>query len=745
MRHKQRVVAAVVFVVFTMGCGYFPQSDNARFLKRGDALLANGDFSRAVLEFRNAVQRTPDSAEAQYRLGVAYLGAGDVPDGILALRHAVELNPNHVGAQIKLAELMAVGTDAGVLRDAIARLQSVLTVQPDNLEATDILALAEWRLGNVDDAAKRLEDALLKFPSSLHSAVELARLKMSRRDLAGAEAVLKKVVGSAPQSADAAVALGELYLLLDRTGDAERYFVKATELDTQNGAALMGLAAVQIASRRLYEAERTLRRAAALPGSGYKPQHAIFLYRTGNPEAALAEFESLAKSDPADRAARTRLISAYFAMRKFSEAQAILAAVLKKNPQDLDALLQQSELSLRSGKTTEAEADLKQVLHFTPDSAQARLALAEVYRLQRRMMAEREELTEALRLDASLLVARLELARSFLRDEPKNALQVLDEAPEAQQSILAVVLERNWALLALGDTKKVRDELNRNLRMWRIPDLVLQDAALRVKENDYTGARSAAEEVLSKNPEDARAARVIADSYVAQKQYAKAHERLVQIVAARPSSAPLQHLLGQWCMTMGKLPEARRAFENAKAADAKFAGADFGLAEVDIRDGQTGRAIERLRGIAAAEPGNIPALLKLAGLEEEAGDRDQATARYRAVLDVDDWNLLALNNLAGLLAMVNVNEALKFAQKAAERAPDNPAVLDTLGWVYFRKGFYTMALTQLKNAVAKEPTPKREFHLAVSYLRSGDKVTGQKLLQKALEKDPNLPKTEQGW
>jgi Tfp pilus assembly protein PilF len=91
------------------------------------------------------------------------------------------------------------------------------------------------------------------------------------------------------------------------------------------------------------------------------------------------------------------------------------------------------------------------------------------------------------------------------------------------------------------------------------------------------------------------------------------------------------------------------------------------------------------------------------------------------------------------------DEASKLAQRAAELAPDNAAVQDTLGWVYYRKGNYTTALPYLKAAVTKEPTPRREFHLAVCYLKSGNKDLGEKLLQKAIREDPKLPAKEQGW
>ena len=269
----------------------------------------------------------PQDAEPYYQLGLTYLATGSSANGIAALVRATELNPKHARAQLKLAELMTTSQKQDVLRDAVGRLESILTATPDNLEATDALAMAEWRLGNIDDASKRLEDALQRFPASLRSSIHLAKLKLSQNDVTGAEEVLKKAAASAPKSPEAALALGELYLVAKQPDHAEAEFRRALALDARNGVALMGLAAIQIAGNRMDEAEQTLRQASTLPGKEYRPQHAIFLYRTGKRDEALKEFEALARDDPDDRSARTRVVSLYFQMGKFPQAESLLAAV----------------------------------------------------------------------------------------------------------------------------------------------------------------------------------------------------------------------------------------------------------------------------------------------------------------------------------------------------------------------------------------------------------------------------------
>ena len=115
-----------------------------------------------------------------------------------------------------------------------------------------------------------------------------------------------------------------------------------------------------------------------------------------------------------------------------------------------------------------------------------------------------------------------------------------------------------------------------------------------------------------------------------------------------------------------------------------------------------------------------------------------AVARYRSVLQVDESNVDALNNLAVALVDRDPREALSLAQQAASLASENPAVRDTLGWAYYAKGLYPSAVPHLQYAVEKEPTAIRQFHLAMCYLKIGDRERGSSFLNLAVAKDPSL-------
>jgi hypothetical protein len=66
-----------------------------------------------------------------------------------------------------------------------------------------------------------------------------------------------------------------------------------------------------------------------------------------------------------------------------------------------------------------------------------------------------------------------------------------------------------------------------------------------------------------------------------------------------------------------------------------------------------------------------------------------------------------------------------------------------MGRIHYRKGIYNTAIHDLEAAVSKEPTPRRQFRLAMSYLKAGNRELGKKTMLLALRQAPDLP--EEGW
>ena len=733
--------AAVFALCLVLSACGTPQQKEARYLESGKRMVARKDYPRAIIQFNNAAKVMPKDAEPYYQLALAYLDSRQYQPAYASLRKAVELDPKHREAQLKLAELMATSKEPKTLEQAQETIQNLLETAPPTAEALDALATTEIKLNNLEDAEKHLEEAVSEFPKDLRAAVYLSTLKRSRNDLAGAEEVLKKAAGQSPSSANAFIALGAFYAATGRPADAEAQFRHATTIDPQSGLALMYLAVLQSRTGKLDQADQTYARLSALPEPSYRPYHAAFLAARGKHDQATQEFQRLNQQNPDDRAVRSYLVRELMLAGKSADAENLVDAALKKNPKDTDALLSRSTIYLVNGKADAAQQDLLQVLHFHADSAQAHFLLAKVHQMRGDSLNQRNELNEALRIRPGFLQARVQLAQALLASGAAQSALDLLNAREVPQNNLGVIAQKNWTLLALKQNDEARQEVARGLAAARAPELLLQDAYLKIQQKEYSAARASLAEALNRSPENLRILRLMAASYEAEKQPDTAVRMVREYAARHPKSAPVQEFLAELLMVRGQRQEARQVLFAVVKDNPGFTPARISLAQLDMAEGHASDAIKALSEVLDRNPKNVIARMLLAGIQDSGGNHTAAVDAYKKVLDVQPANVVALNNVAYDLAEYanRPDEALQYAQKAAELQPDAPAVENTLGWVLYRKGLYSTALPYLEKAAEKEPSARRKCHVAMAYLRMGDQEKGQKNLEAALKLDPNVP------
>jgi tetratricopeptide (TPR) repeat protein len=714
----------------------------ADLLESGRRYFEQKDYSRAIIQFKNASRANPNDAEPLYQLGVTYLKTGDTQSAVNHLLRATELNPKHADAQLKLAELMAGNKDLKVVADTRKRVDEILKVSPENPDALNALAIAESRLQHHEEASRILDRALRKSPQHINSTLTLAMLKASKGDLAGARELVKKLETGSPRSPDTYLAVARFYWVLGAAKEIEASVRKALEIDPRNGPALAILASTLVRQRRIEEAEQVYLRLATLPDREFRGYYGAYLLHTGKPEAASAEFGRLLKLDPSDRQLRSQLVRADLAAGRLEDANRLLSDALRQNEKDVDALLQRAEIWVAAGKLGDAQKDLVQVLRLKPDSAEGRLALARVYGARGMTRNQRQELTDALKYDPRLLNARIGLSRNLIAaGTPAAALDVMEQAPRDQQQLAEYLTERNAALMGLNEWTAARKGIDEGLALIRSHDLLLQDALYRLKHLDFAGSRASLNEAMKSPPPDARLAEAYAISFAAQKQMPAALAHLREFAARWPRYAGAQQLLGRWLLQAGDTAGARPAFEAALAADPGSAQAVVVLADLDEEAGKQEQARQRLERFLAAHPDSIAAQLKLASLDDKAGNAMAAVGRYRQVLSADPNSLAALNNLAYRLAndFHQADEALQFAQRAKELAPESAVVEDTLGWVLYQKGLYSTAILQLESAVRRQSTASRQYHLAMAYLKKQDYPRADQALRAALQHNPKMP------
>jgi Tfp pilus assembly protein PilF len=129
------------------------------------------------------------------------------------------------------------------------------------------------------------------------------------------------------------------------------------------------------------------------------------------------------------------------------------------------------------------------------------------------------------------------------------------------------------------------------------------------------------------------------------------------------------------------------------------------------------------------------------------GDRDMAArrhesaeARYRSALQRNPDNPLLLNNLAWVSNELKRPMALEYAERAHELAPDNPAIMDTLGAILAQAGQVERGLELLGRAAAAAPEAQQiRLNFAKALLKNDRKAAARKELEQLAKLDERLP------
>jgi tetratricopeptide (TPR) repeat protein len=162
--------------------------------------------------------------------------------------------------------------------------------------------------------------------------------------------------------------------------------------------------------------------------------------------------------------------------------------------------------------------------------------------------------------------------------------------------------------------------------------------------------------------------------------------------------------------------------------------------ESDIltRADATQRAM-RLLNEALTEMPESPALLYArAMLGEQMDDLALMEKDLRKIIAADPDNTTALNALGYTLAdrTARYKEAKALITRALELQPDEPAILDSMGWVLFRTGQYDESVMYLRRAYADFPDPEVAAHLGEVLWVQGDTDGAMAVWQAALARDP---------
>ena len=379
---------------------------------------------------------------------------------------------------------------------------------------------------------------------------------------------------------------------------------------------------------------------------------------------------------------------------------------------------------------------------------------------------------ERLGTDETTWVAMSQLA--FKLGDKRRAQDLSDQAVMRFHGIESTAWNAQMAL-DRGDRMMARDIYGEGLR--RQPD----SARLRV---GYAA-------LLAELGDEPAAAKVLAEgkqddlTYSARMAYAVRGENKTALVAiysevqadSAPHTPARLFLLGQLSELNEKFDAAASWYREVPLEDPRWLDAQLRLSVVLDQGGKTAEALQVARRLESESgldnvavgkaflleadllkrhkrgadarkvydraldflPDDTRLLYSRALIAASSGDLKVAEADLRKVLEQEPENAAALNALGYTLAdqTDRLDEALKLIEQAHKLSPDEPSIIDSLGWVQFRLGRKEAAVATLKRAYDKFADAEVAGHYAQALWATGQRDMARKVLADALEKTPD--------
>lgn len=748
---KSAALALIVlcsgWTLLTVGCERTtPDIQKANHRERAAEYFEMGQFHEALIEYRNVTQLDPRDADAHYKLALTYIKLGGLPNlqhAFAELNQTVTLDADNHDAHLKLGEFFLLRSDPSKAR---AQADLVLTSAPQNPEGLVLRGRSLLSEKKFEEGIAELKKAAELDPKNVHIRIDLARAYFAMNNQSAAEQELSQALAIAPQSIPVQLALGDLRTITGKLDQAESIYKQAIESDPSADEPFLRLTELYERQNRNQEAEALLQRLAASRAQSELPQIRLgdFYAVRGQVEKAHAAYVRATEIVPTSTNARDKLIGHYFETGKILEAETRVKAILEKNDKDLMGRFFDARLHLTRRHLDEAVALLQGVVKDEPRFAGAHHFLGVAFLQKQQIGQARGAFTEAVKLNPRLSESRTALAQIHLAEgSPDLALEQAQAAIQANpRNVQAAVLAGD-AYIRKGDlakAKQVFETVTQALPQEPMGPFRLGLLA-RTEKNDGK-ALAYFESALERRQTAIEPITQIVLIKLGQGKASEARDRILRQTERAPNSPFLYNLLGQvWMQTKESL-QAEAAFKKAIEVDNSFLTAYIGLGQVYLQSGKVDQATKEYQEVLAKDAKNIPAHMLLGVIRESQKNFEQAQQHYGAILKLNPKFAPAANNLAWILAEQdsNLDQALSYAQTARDQRPDDPSIADTLGWVYYKKHAYLLAVELLREAAEKLPKEAVvHYHYGMAQHKNGKPDGAKHSLQAALQLNPGFP------
>ncbi|MEO0426733.1 MAG: tetratricopeptide repeat protein [Pseudomonadota bacterium] len=714
----------------------------ATHFERAQELAEAGETAKAIVEYRNAISLKADHVPSRLAIAELLEEDGKLAEAVRHYQIAAENDVKNIRSRVRLSQYMLVTRN---IDRALEFSEQAYELAPEDPDVLAVRSATAYQLNEKDFALELARKAIASEPDHAAANVVLITERVESGELSEALSMTDSVI--AVHDEDLSLHLLRLRLL-ELTGQQELALEQLITLTTKFpdlGSAKQALARRYTQLGDLEKAEEQLRAYAGIAADRTEANLAIaqFLMRTQGVDAGVAELRRLAEEEENGWPYTRALASLFYARDRAEDARSMLNEVAVGDSAIAnEARVMLARFALQEDDKERARSLIEEVLATDSANADA-LTMRGALELDADEYGKAiETLRNALAQNATDSRTQRLLGRAYLlngndalaADQFANATRNSDYAPDVAQEYVQFLLRRgriDGAEAVLSEAVR-RSPTNRTL--------LTALAQLRLRQQDWVGAETVANQLRELEGGGTVAEQVLAASLSGQEKYEESGDILRSLVTDSETRDQAMAGLVNTLIADGKAEEARTFLndvlvENPGNVQARLlqasvelregngdlakemverVNADFPnqpapylfLAQSELRDGNLDRAYE-IASAGVDETGALNLRLIIAGIDEKRGNVDGAIAQYDAIFTARPDSMVAANNLASMLSMHKADdpEAVQRAQTIALRlrSSDVPEMQDTFGWTLYLNGDYRGALQALKPAAEKLP------------------------------------------
>ena len=479
------------------------------------------------------------------------------------------------------------------------------------------------------------------------------------------------------------------------------------------------------------------------PESGFLKKELIALYlHKKDTLKAIEVAQELVKLDPENIDSLMILGKLRQMQNQLSEAKDIYQRILQLNPANEEIYLLLGRMYLDSGDTEEAFRLYTNMAEDFPKSYAPHFFLGKIHIINNNPEYAEQEFLKTLELNSSLLEPRFELIAIYENPEtqitaPKIA-KLYNEILNIDSSNIRAGLELPLFYHNHGQKKKASALLaemgKRSIESPGIPIIAAQELIGKKRFKDasvvFTG-------MLKAVPEDSTLHYLAGISYNAMEETAKAIHHFLKV---KPDSEHYRKTIVQIAFSLSENDEKDKAIEFLEKKHRELPD------DIDIimylgsfyEDGQYyEKSIAIFNKGIALSPKDTTLLFRLGIVQDKIGKKDECIETMKRVIELEPDNASALNYLGYTYADMetNLDLAEEMVKKALSLKPEDGFITDSLGWVYYKKGLFSKAVTILEKAVElTEFDPVITEHLGDAYRKDNKPKKALEAYKKARSK-----------